>query len=610
MGQVILQWNCRGLIPNVDDINHLLHAYGAACFCLQETYLTTKSDNIFRHYNSYRKDRVDAARASGGVAILTSKSIPTKHISLVTDLEAVAVQICLDKIMTVCSLYLPPSAVVEQRQLENLFNQLPRPFLILGDFNAHNPLWGGTKVDTRGKIVENVLISNPICLLNTGTPTYVNAATQSFSALDLSICSPSLYQDIDWSVYENPYGSDHFPVILKFRSMANNLSTRPARWKLSEADWVLFREEADLSLLSFQDATIEQQNNMITESIISAAIHSIPQTSGRLPGRPKPWWTADCQASRKAQNKAWGIFRRYPTAANLLIFKQARAKARWTRRRAKRDSWRSFVTSLNCNTPSKMVWDRLRKIKGDYAGFTVPLMKVNGALCSSMKEQADAIGEHFQNVSSSSHYSKEFLKVKETAEKVSILGSAGGSQTYNQPFNMTELTRALAVCKVTAPGPDRITYSMLQNLSVASQQCLLQFYNQVWKEAWLPSSWKVATVIPLLKPGKDPSNPSSFRPIALTSCLGKTFERMVNCRLMYYLEANKVLCQYQCAFRAAHSTVDHLVRLESIIREAFVNRQHCISVFFDMEKHTTLHGGMGSYAICIPVEYVGDSCIA
>ncbi|MCZ6925167.1 MAG: hypothetical protein O7D30_07560 [Rickettsia endosymbiont of Ixodes persulcatus] len=31
-------------------------------------------------------------------------------------------------------------------------------------------------------------------------------------------------------------------------------------------------------------------------------------------------------------------------------------------------------------------------------------------------------------------------------------------------------------------------------------------------------------------------------------------------------------------------TLDHLVRLETVIREAFVNRQNCVSVFFDLEK--------------------------
>ena len=41
----------------------------------------------------------------------------------------------------------------------------------------------------------------------------------------------------------------------------------------------------------------------------------------------------------------------------------------------------------------------------------------------------------------------------------------------------------------------------------------------------------------LPKPGKDHLDPSNFRPKALTSCLCKTMERMINARLMWSLES-------------------------------------------------------------------------
>ena len=40
----------------------------------------------------------------------------------------------------------------------------------------------------------------------------------------------------------------------------------------------------------------------------------------------------------------------------------------------------------------------------------------------------------------------------------------------------------------------------------------------------------------------------------------------------------------QCGFRKQRSTTDHLVRLESFVREAFVQHQHAVGVFFDLEK--------------------------
>ena len=53
---------------------------------------------------------------------------------------------------------------------------------------------------------------------------------------------------------------------------------------------------------------------------------------------------------------------------------------------------------------------------------------------------------------------------------------------------------------------------------------------------------------------------------------------------MWCLEKNKILTEYRSGFRKSRSTTDQLVRLESYIREAFVRREHVVSVFFDLEK--------------------------
>ena len=62
-------------------------------------------------------------------------------------------------------------------------------------------------------------------------------------------------------------------------------------------------------------------------------------------------------------------------------------------------------------------------------------------------------------------------------------------------------------------------------------------YNKVWQEEKLPGSGKQAVVVPIRKPGKDPTSPSSYRPIALTSYVCKLMERMITERLTYFLES-------------------------------------------------------------------------
>ena len=124
----------------------------------------------------------------------------------------------------------------------------------------------------------------------------------------------------------------------------------------------------------------------------------------------------------------------------------------------------------------------------------------------------------------------------------------------------------------------------MKHLPDSSLSVLLKTFNDIWETGDVPKSWKEATIIPIPKPGKDNTNPNNYRPIALTSCICKTLERMINERLVWYLEKNNIITEFQSGFRHQRSTNDHLVRLETFIREAFIKKEHLVAVFFDLEK--------------------------
>lgn len=215
MGSVILQWNCRGLFTNLADVEFLLEEYKASALCLQETHLNTSHTNFLRRYSVFRKDRPSTSISCGGVAVVLPKHIPCAEVPLQTPLEAIAVRLLLHKAITVCSVYFPPSLSLKRQDLDSLLSQLPEPFLLLGDFNAHSTLWGSDHTDTRGKIIESILFSQSLCIFNTGHPTYFSPSSLSSTCIDLSIGSANLLPDFSWTVDQNPHGSDHFPIILK-----------------------------------------------------------------------------------------------------------------------------------------------------------------------------------------------------------------------------------------------------------------------------------------------------------------------------------------------------------------------------------------------------------
>ena len=70
----------------------------------------------------------------------------------------------MSKSITICSLYLPPHCKFSKHDLENLINQLPRPYLLLDDFNSHSKLWGCLDTNDKGEIIENFIAEKDLCL--------------------------------------------------------------------------------------------------------------------------------------------------------------------------------------------------------------------------------------------------------------------------------------------------------------------------------------------------------------------------------------------------------------------------------------------------------------
>jgi len=77
---------------------------------------------------------------------------------------------------------------------------------------------------------------------------------------------------------------------------------------------------------------------------------------------------------------------------------------------------------------------------------------------------------------------------------------------------------------------------------------------------------------------------------------------MINNILVWFLERNKLITPLQCGCRKQRSTTDHPVRLESFIREALIQRQHAVAVFFDLE---TAHDCTWKYGIMKDLHQAG-----
>ena len=178
-----------------------------------------------------------------------------------------------------------------------------------------------------------------------------------------------------------------------------------------------------------------------------------------------------------------------------------------------------------------------------------------------------------------------FSHLKTNAESQQINFDTVEKQPYNMPISLSELHLAIHKnLKNASPGPDNIHAAMLKNLHPNSILYLLSLFNAILLQGVYPLPWKLAIILPFLKPAKNPSLPDSYRPIALTSVLGKLFQKILNKRLTWFLDFNNILSHSQYGFRKNRNTLQALTDLQQQINNAVNKNSSLYTIFFDLQQ--------------------------
>ncbi len=77
---------------------------------------------------------------------------------------------------------------------------------------------------------------------------------------------------------------------------------------------------------------------------------------------------------------------------------------------------------------------------------------------------------------------------------------------------------------------------------------IVKRFNLIYSTDIFPENWAASILKPLFK-GGSPFDPSDYRGISLTSCLGKLFCSILNTCLVTYLENNNIYTPHQIAFQ-------------------------------------------------------------
>ncbi|GBN17606.1 RNA-directed DNA polymerase from mobile element jockey [Araneus ventricosus] len=123
---------------------------------------------------------------------------------------------------------------------------------------------------------------------------------------------------------------------------------------------------------------------------------------------------------------------------------------------------------------------------------------------------------------------------------------------------------------------------MNQRMPIKSLIRLTQIINGILNLKYFPNNWKLATIVPIIKPGKNPQDLSSYRPISLLSALSKIAEATSLNRSEDTIDDQ--LIPYQFGFRRNLSTVQQLLRITEFVREGMDEGWDTGAVFLDIAK--------------------------
>ena len=613
-----MQWNCRSIFQNECYLSEYLSKNNHQVLLLQS--LNVHHEKL-PFLNGYYYPPLYHAEESGKVstAIYIQFGINYDKLQspvpvICSDISAVGAKILINGYVTnVLSVYFKTGPSNSNSDWLQALGKDNDHWIIGGDFNAHSPLWEkNCQVVTNSHFVDNVIESSLI-LMNDGSITRVpDIPNHKATSIDLTLVSPNLAIISTWHVEDDSIGSDHLPVILKFNNELHSKELEAdiiPRFIYDQADWSTFQNYLSAQNVDdFEHDNVDIFYNKFCEVVIKAAELSIPKRNSNYKGKHKGnvWWNSTCAEAvknKKLTYKKWLKDKIKIDQIDMIndqhLEKDALAKSYEEMRKAKnfcnrvisqakKDYWNNYCAKeISDHRDTKKIW---KKVKDMANGVSLPQypIKVQDKELPTSFEKAEVFVNMFANTCS-----KDGLNAKELSHRVNAELNEQYEDPFpnnenfiNSPLTFDEVENAIKSfgCKKVAVGYDAISYSMLSHLPKRWVGLLHQLFLKCWESGVLPSVWKKSIITPILKPSKPRYDPSSYRPISLTSHVGKVMEKIVLKRLTYYCDKNKIIPNVQAGFRKGRSTIDHLVKLSTNIKRQFAKRKSVLATFFDVQK--------------------------
>ena len=248
------------------------------------------------------------------------------------------------------------------------------------------------------------------------------------------------------------------------------------------------------------------------------------------------------------------------TEASRLEYQQTREAIDNTVLEERRKTWRDRASTLSPRTPTFKVWQTLKGLDGRSKKRLpdTPLTAGTKKFDTDSKKADHAVATYAEvsRVNIPREEEKEaYLDVHAALKK------GTSCEELDETFYLEELEKVLQKTKNSAPGADEMHPLLLKHLPESGKTRLLRLINRSWTQAKVPSHWRRAVIIPILKKEKTASEVKSYRPVSLLSSISKTAEALVTRRLKKWAEEEHVIPDEQSGFQTKGSTLDAIANI-------------------------------------------------
>lgn len=446
--------------------------------------------------------------------------------------------------------------------LQLSIRQQKKEVLIAGDFNAKSIAWGCRQEDEHGTAVMEIIASENLVVLNTGSdPTFQRGRTSS--CIDITISTEQLSTRVsDWKVLSNVETlSDHlcisFLLDLGGYVAIPKQKTKEEGWKYSVNLESRFCEEMDHA---FQcDGEVGLDAVKCTKLLTVACNNSLPKKRSTS-RKPVYWWNKEIAECRK------------------ICIAKRRASTRANRKNSMPTQEVDMIhLEYTCcrRTLRKMIADQKRKcwkqiqndIDGDIWGLGYRIVTKKFARTSDANIPFDEKLKIVEQL---------FPRGTPITQTPDIVLNSGLKMFTREEIQLA----AVRLKSGKATGPDNLPPEVVKAFVKKFPDKCLNMINNYLSKGIFPKIWKSARLV-LLEKGKT----ATFRPLCLLNVLGKLYEHLLLQRLK--LECDE-LSESQYGFREGKSTIDAVNAVLAVAKaertKAFNNRGQTVLVTLDIRN--------------------------